>query len=131
MLLLLQLRCAGTKRSHCCFTWHRAPCYTYIIPTDISCPERAPFHSLPSQSSITLTLRYPCFRPSSELPLETRQILQVETWLRGVNPHQTPNTSHAPPRKAIHFGRRCPRLWRLMLWRPRLWQDVGTSNRFQ
>ena len=36
------------------------------------------------------------------------------------------NTSNALPRKAIQVERRCPRLWC-----PRLWQDVGTSNRFQ
>ena len=63
----------------------------------ISFAERAPFHSLASQSSITLTLIYIYiyifiyFPALSEFPLETRQLLQFETWLlRGVNPHQTP-----------------------------------------
>ena len=36
------------------------------------------------------------------------------------------NTPHALPCKTVQVERRCPRLWR-----PRLWQDVGTSNRFQ
>ena len=66
---------------------------------------------------------------SSEFPPETRHVLQVETWLLrgGVNLCQPRrNTSHALPCKAtsIQVERRCPR-------GPRLWQDVGTSNRFQ
>ena len=59
------------------FFLHRLT-YSYLIP------ERAPFHSLPSRSSFTLTPDF--FSGLSELPLETRRLLLFETWiLRGVN----------------------------------------------
>ena len=65
-------------------------------------------------------LRFPQFPP------ETRRVLQEETWHHHGGGINRANTTHALPRKAIQVERKCPRLWR-----PRLWQDVGTSNRFQ
>ena len=68
---------------------------------------------------------------SSEVPPETRHVLQVETWLLRGGGVNRPNISHALPRNAIQVERRRPRLWRPRLWSPKLWEDVGTPNRFQ
>ena len=57
-------------------------------------------------------------RFTSELPPEPRRVLRVETW----RPSKHLACSLL---QAIQVERRCPRLWR-----PRLWLDVGTYNRF-
>ena len=63
----------------------------------------------------------------SELPLETRHLLQVEADFFVVSTptkHLACSRFTALPRKAIQVERRCPRLWR---WDFRRW----TSNRLQ
>ena len=91
--------------------------------------EGALFSSFPGHSELNhANFKRHIFPAFQEFPPETRHVWQVEAWLlRDVN-RSTPTKHLAcfPPQS-------CPSRVEVpqRLWRPRLWQDVATSNRFQ
>ena len=80
---------------------------TLDLLTDILFPERAPFHSLPSQSLITLTSRYLFTWPLRVPTWNTPRFARWNLWLfRGVNAHQIPRM--LSPAKLFKFGGGAP-----------------------